>query len=105
AVYYGIARDIDARALKDHDPRIVSGLLALTKNVGVPSGRVENLPMANLYFLWSVERVGVLYDLPTIGNKDWYRWGAEILLANQMSAGNWDNGSYHGASPTIDTCL
>jgi hypothetical protein len=61
--------------------------------------------MQNLYFLWSVERVGVLYNLATIGTKDWYRWGAEILVANQQQAGHWDKGGYHGADPTIDTCL
>jgi hypothetical protein len=105
AVYHGLARDIEAKAMQGQDPRIVKGLLALTKNVGVPTGRAEGLPMANLYFLWSVERVGVLYNLPTIGNKDWYRWGAEILVANQTPGGNWDHGGYHGATPVIDTCL
>jgi len=48
--------------------------------------------MENLYFLWSVERVAVLYDLKTIGGKDWYGWGAQILLANQRGAGNWTGG-------------
>jgi hypothetical protein len=105
AVYHGLARDMDVKAMKGQDSRIVKGLLALTKNVGMPTGRTEGLPMANLYFLWSVERVGVLYDLPTIGNKEWYRWGAEILVANQTRNGNWENGGYHGANPTIDTCL
>jgi hypothetical protein len=66
---------------------------------------MQGLPMANLYFLWSVERVAVLYDLQTIGGKDWYRWGAEILVANQGPHGNWANGGYHGASPVLDTSL
>lgn len=87
------------------DPRIVQGFLALTANIGEPTGNWEQRPMANLYYLWSVERVGVLYDLPTIGKKDWYRWGAEILVANQKQLGNWDKGGYPGASPVLDTCL
>src|SRR5207302_534180 len=33
------------------------------------------------------------------------RWGAEILVANQAENGNWDKGGYHGAKPTLDTCL
>ena len=49
--------------------------------------------------------MAVLYDLPTIGNKDWYRWGAEMLVANQKAQGNWENGGYHGNNPIIDTCL
>src|SRR5262249_35992764 len=87
------------------DPRIVQGFAALNKNVGTPTGRMHGHGMKNLYFLWSVERVGVLYNLATIGNKDWYRWGAEILVANQQPAGHWDKGGYHGAYPTLDTCL
>jgi hypothetical protein len=31
--------------------------------------------------------------LKTIGKKDWYGWGAEILLTNQLPAGTW-NGEY-----------
>jgi hypothetical protein len=111
AVGHGLARD--ARAQGDpeaarklaQDRQVLGGLVALGRHVGVPSGRWNNLPMQNLYFLWSVERVAVLYNLPTIGAKEWYRWGAEILLANQQPNGNWDKGGYHGADPTIDTCL
>ena len=44
-------------------------------------------------------------DLPTVGGKDWYRWGAEILVANQQPLGNWDKGGYHGASRPLDTSL
>jgi hypothetical protein len=43
----------------------------------------------DLYFLWSVERVAVVFDLKTIGGKDWYAWGAEIILANQQQDGSW----------------
>ncbi len=105
AVAHGLAHDLDTKILQEQDPWIIKGLAALSKNVGTPTGRDENLPMANLYFLWSVERVGVLYDLPTIGKKEWYRWGAEILVANQEKAGNWNKGGYYGATPAIDTCL
>lgn len=45
------------------------------------------------YFLWSLERVAVALDLKTIGKKDWYTWGAEILLVNQEPTGAW-NGEY-----------
>lgn len=88
-----------------HDVKIPNGFLALNKHLGEPVGRTEDIPQANLYFLWSVERVAVLYDLATIGPKDWYRWGAEMLVANQKPDGNWDNGGYPSANPVIDTCL
>lgn len=43
----------------------------------------------DLYFLWSLERVAMVYDLKTINNKDWYSWGAEIIVANQKEDGSW----------------
>jgi hypothetical protein len=90
--------------LSDLD-RIRAGFLALSKNVGKPTGTWRNLPLKDLYFLWSVERVAVLYSLTTIGENDWYRWGAEMLIANQQKRGFWTGGGYPGASSTLDTCL
>jgi hypothetical protein len=55
--------------------------------------------------LWCVERVGVLYSLKTIGNKDWYRWGVEALLPSQQGDGSWSGGGYHGSAPTLDTAM
>ncbi len=54
------------------------------------------------YFLWSLERVAVAFDLRTIGNKDWYGWGAEILLNNQQADGSWVGDH---ASTGADTCF
>ncbi|HEY7314193.1 MAG TPA: hypothetical protein VH643_32880 [Gemmataceae bacterium] len=54
------------------------------------------------YFLWSLERVGVALGLDTFGKKDWYAWGAEILLANQEADGSW-RGDY--ANCGADTCF
>jgi hypothetical protein len=59
----------------------------------------------SLYFMWSVERVAVLYDLPRIEGKDWYHWGSTILLDTQRLNGFWDTHSYAGANATIDTCF
>jgi hypothetical protein len=50
---------------------------------------VNSESMGDLYFLWSVERVAVLYDLKTIGDFDWYAWGSDILLDNQKADGGW----------------
>jgi outer membrane biosynthesis protein TonB len=43
--------------------------------------------------------------LQTIGGKDWYRWGAEQLVANQKSDGNWEKGGIPGDNTVIDTCF
>ncbi len=50
---------------------------------------VNSEAMGDLYFLWSVERVAVLYDLKTFGDLDWYAWGSEIVLDNQKADGGW----------------
>jgi hypothetical protein len=61
--------------------------------------------LVNLYFLWLVERVGVLYNLKTIGDKDWYAWGVETLLAHQKANGSWLCDNYAGSTSPVDTCL
>jgi hypothetical protein len=103
AVGHGLANPAAGQPVRD--PRILNGFVALSKHIGQPADRLVNLPMENLYYLWSLERVAVLYDLPTIGDKDWYRWGAEVLVANQNLAGNWADGKYPGNSLPLDTCL
>jgi hypothetical protein len=84
---------------RTNDPNILAAFKALSKHVGEPAGRTVNLPAPSYYYLWTLERVAMLYDLKTIANKDWYRWGAEALLANQQEDGHWE-GSY---GPAVDT--
>jgi hypothetical protein len=89
------------------DARIQNGLQALARNIGQPSAdaKKRDFPMENLYFLWSVERVAMLYDLKTIGGKEWYGWGAQILVHNQNANGAWQQSHYHGANPVLNTCF
>jgi hypothetical protein len=54
------------------------------------------------YFLWTLERMAVVYGLKTIGNKDWYSWGAQILVVNQQEDGSWQNDFATGG---VDTCF
>jgi hypothetical protein len=87
------------------DAAIQRGLKKLGQYVGDPIGNGGVGGQTNLYFLWSVERVGVLYNLKTIGNKDWYDWASKILLRQQARNGSWWTRGYAGSSSTIDTCL
>jgi hypothetical protein len=41
------------------------------------------------YFLFSLERMAVVYDLAKIGEVDWYAWGAEDLVNHQAANGSW----------------
>jgi hypothetical protein len=96
---------------ESEDRAIFRGLRALGARLNDPrDGRVGIT--INHYYLWSVERVGVLYGLRTIGGKDWYRWGASYLLAAQKLDGSWcarikinSNSATEGATPTLDTCF
>ncbi len=93
-------------ATKAKDPAIERGLNALAQHIGHPAKNADARPaMQNMYFLWSVERVGVLFDLKTIGGKEWYAWGAQILLANQHGDGHWFGTQYLGQAESIDTCF
>ncbi len=85
------------------DEGIGRGLWALGTYLTHPGDRQRGT--LNLYFLWSVERVGVLYNLKTIGGKNWYPWGVNYLLPAQKVDGSWNGKGYLGSSPTLDTSL
>jgi hypothetical protein len=44
------------------------------------------------YFLWSLERVGVVYGFTELGKVDWYDWGTASLIERQKEDGSWDGG-------------
>lgn len=64
-----------------------------------PGGGFGGAGDRNLYFLWSLERVGVIYGLDKIGGVDWYAAGADYLVRSQGPDGSWA-GNYSGE---IDT--
>lgn len=41
------------------------------------------------YFLWTIERLGVLLGQEKIGGVDWFAKGADILLKSQQMDGSW----------------
>lgn len=57
--------------------------------------------LGDFYYLWSVERVAVIYGLTTIGGTDWYGWGSDILLTRQDARGCW----HDKHSEVVDTCF
>src|SRR5262249_438165 len=96
---------------KTEDKGITEALRALGALLDDPADKMSQLGQeitkgaVNLYYLWSVERVGVLCGLKTIGGKDWYKWGVKHLLPAQKEDGSWFTRGYLGSSPTIDTCF
>ncbi len=108
-----VARAEGSEQPAEKDPAISRGLQFLGKKVGKPGGvkkpgrgRPNTVHIGadahgDLYFLWSLERVGVIYSLPTIGGKDWYAWGAELLIEAQNDNGSWVGGQ----GEVVDTCF
>jgi hypothetical protein len=111
AVGHGIVKEMKLNddPPVDSDPRILNGFKALYAHVGTPKDRIKNIDYPNMYFLWGLERVCMLYNVHTVGDRDWYHWAAEALVANQDPEGFWHkkdpkgNEIYPGASPTMDT--
>ncbi len=54
------------------------------------------------YFLWSVERIGVLLGLQKLGTTDWFAKGSTALLATQKTDGAWEEAG-HGGGPLVST--
>ena len=99
-------KDIVVKPALD-DKKIQAGLRALARNIGRPSQDPTKIdfPLQNLYFLWSLERVAMLYDLKAVDGKDWYSWGAQILVHTQNSDGFFESSHYHGMSGPLNTCF
>ncbi len=82
------------------DPAIQKGLAMLAREID----RKDEVRPPDYYFLWSLERVGVLFNLTKIDGKDWYAWGCKILLPLQKNGG-WSDGGYYGSNPALDTAF
>jgi hypothetical protein len=50
--------------------------------------------IGDMYFLWSLERVGVIYDVDKIGGIDWYDVGSTAIVRSQSPDGSWGIGGY-----------
>jgi hypothetical protein len=60
--------------------------------------------ITDLYFFWSLERVAVAFGLDTIGEVDWYSWGAAQILKMQAADGSWA-GNYQTEATTAFAIL
>lgn len=57
----------------------------------------ENSKHQYYYFLYGMERAGMLYGTEMMGQKKWYPEGAKQLIADQKADGSWGN--------AVDTCF
>jgi len=56
----------------------------------------------HFYYLYSLERVGVLYGIRTLGGHDWYLEGAVLLCRTQREDGSWLS---YDEIPVLDTAF
>jgi hypothetical protein len=104
AIGRGVSNDPKEKNQKPlDDPAIKAGLAMLGREIDRAGEKRE----ADHYFLWSVQRVGVLYDLDLIDGKDWYAWGCKKLLPPaQKNDGSWTGGGvYVGENTFLNTCF
>lgn len=90
------------------DPVVQSGLAWLDENFSVTTNP-QKYPEFQYYYLYALERVGMLTSAGMIGSHDWYREGANYLLGAQAADGSWRGGSpFKGqeeAQSVWDTCF
>ncbi|MCW8131049.1 MAG: DUF4159 domain-containing protein [Planctomycetota bacterium] len=71
------------------DRRLVKGLEWMARNFSVRSNPGTGGMGHHYYYLYGLERIGVLMAQKTIGGHDWYREGAEYLVRAQSDDGTW----------------
>ncbi len=66
----------------------------------------------NYYYMYGLERVGILFGTATLGTHDWYQEGARLLLKEQKANGSWgdhqdkpDSKEKESERNTQDTCF
>jgi len=89
-----------------NDTDVHEGLVWLGKNFSVTynPGPYEHAKMEEnskhqyLYYMYALERAGMLYGTEMMGTHKWYPEGAKVLIETQGADGHWGDG-------TIDTCF
>ncbi len=105
AVGYGIG-DRSSTAGPKYDPAIQKALKIVSAAIDYPPvDKNAHMPLTEMYFLWSTERVAVLYQLTKILDKDWFRWGLTMLRQNQNPDGSWVASRGIGTGSITDTCF
>ncbi|HZN62413.1 MAG TPA: hypothetical protein VFC90_08425 [Planctomycetota bacterium] len=84
--------------------------LDYSENPLVTSSNVIDPRAWHYYYLYSIERTGIILNTEKFGDREWYPGGAQWLIKNQQPAGSWSTGVRlqwvaAGSMVTPDTCL
>jgi len=92
------------------DPLVKVGMRWLEKNFSVtehrgpPEHANGSLGWMQYYYMYALERAGILYGTEKIGPHEWYKEGVEALLdAQRLDDGSWT--SKESGNPVNDTCF
>ena len=91
----GYPRSLDAEA----ETAIWDGIAWLGRNFSVSAN--PHFQGWHLYYLYALERAGVLAGVDWMGEHDWYLKGAEHLLGAQQADGSWRD----AGSDLVNTCF
>jgi len=94
------------------DSAVNDGLAWLAVNFTVTENRgcefEKSFPSTeHFYYLYALERAGILYGTEKIGENLWYAEGARVILAAQAADGSWSEAppEKSWSTPTWDTCF
>jgi hypothetical protein len=93
-------------AFVKHGMGWIASNYSITENpgqIGVQHNGAAN-SLFHYYYLYGLERVGMLYGTDNMGGHFWYAEGAKLLIEKQKPDGKWD-GEGWAANPTWDTCF
>ncbi len=86
-----------------NDAAVNRGVEWIVKNYDVTKNPNKN-NFAYLYYLYGLERAGILYGTERFGANEWYPDGANHLLKIQNPGGGWSTGDRIAEGPR-DTCF
>ncbi|MEW6360425.1 MAG: DUF4159 domain-containing protein [Planctomycetota bacterium] len=75
------------------DINLEKGIRWLADNFSVTENPRKGPDFHYYYYMYALERVGVLVGRRTIGEHDWYREGAAQLVRRQRADGSWGDGA------------
>lgn len=76
----------------DVDKSVRDGLAWIAKNWTVaanPKSPIDSTSSWHLYYLYALERIGMLAQVRNIGTHFWYKEGADHLCGSQRADGSW----------------
>jgi hypothetical protein len=84
-----LMRQLEDARDEDERKNLVQQLTALDNARELRGLFFDGDDWGDLYLLWSLERMAVIYDLKKLGEVDWHEWGTDVILPHQQPDGSW----------------